>query len=186
MATKKISDLTELTSTAQDDVLAIVDTSANETKKIKVSNLVTGGDEFFVLSAGAYLSSGGTFFYLPISGVSQTESATLAWYHKLPLPANARLVDVALIYQRGATGRTLQLNAYDFSISGQGALLGGATNGPLAATSSTGGNLVFNFNTSAFDYTSTSQVGLGISIGGTLHQGNTVLGCTITMRFKLT
>ncbi len=41
MATnKKISELTELTSPASDDYLAIVDTSAGETKKIKRSNLI--------------------------------------------------------------------------------------------------------------------------------------------------
>jgi len=40
MATVKISALTELTSTATDDVIAIVDTSAGITKKIQVSNLI--------------------------------------------------------------------------------------------------------------------------------------------------
>ena len=40
MADKKISELTELTTAADDDLLAIVDDSATETKKITVSNLL--------------------------------------------------------------------------------------------------------------------------------------------------
>ena len=144
MATKKISDLTELTSTAQDDVLAIVDTSASETKKIKVSNLVTGGgDEFFIQVSGAYISGTGSFYMLPIPGFTQTEVTTAQWYSSFPVPANCRLVDVAMTYQRGATGRTINLVAYDNSNAGQGANLGNATNGPLNATSSGGGILQF-------------------------------------------
>lgn len=42
MADTKISALTELTSADNDDVLAIVDTSATATKKIQKSNLVAG------------------------------------------------------------------------------------------------------------------------------------------------
>ena len=39
MPNKKITELTELTTTASSDVLAIVDVGASETKKIQVSNL---------------------------------------------------------------------------------------------------------------------------------------------------
>jgi len=42
MANSKISDLTELTSVANDDVLVIVDDSATETKKISFANLSAG------------------------------------------------------------------------------------------------------------------------------------------------
>mgnify|MGYP003108739815 CR=1 FL=1 len=42
MANSKITDLTELTSAANDDVLVIVDDSASETKKITVANLSSG------------------------------------------------------------------------------------------------------------------------------------------------
>jgi len=42
MANSKISQLTELTSPANDDVLAIVDDSASETKKISFANLTSG------------------------------------------------------------------------------------------------------------------------------------------------
>jgi len=42
MANSKITDLTELTSVANDDVLVIVDDSASETKKISFANLSSG------------------------------------------------------------------------------------------------------------------------------------------------
>ena len=42
MANSKISELTELTSVANDDVLVIVDDSASETKKISFANLSSG------------------------------------------------------------------------------------------------------------------------------------------------
>jgi hypothetical protein len=42
MADKKISQLTALTTPATDDLLAIVDITANETKKITVANLLSG------------------------------------------------------------------------------------------------------------------------------------------------
>jgi hypothetical protein len=42
MANSKISELSELTTVANDDVLAIVDDSASETKKISFANLSAG------------------------------------------------------------------------------------------------------------------------------------------------
>ena len=44
MTDKKITQLTELTSPSSSDLLAIVDVSSNETKKIKASNLVLNSD----------------------------------------------------------------------------------------------------------------------------------------------
>lgn len=43
MANIKISELTELEQVDNDDLLVIVDTSANETKKVKARNVGTGG-----------------------------------------------------------------------------------------------------------------------------------------------
>ena len=195
MANKKITDLTELTSVADGDLVCIVDvsdttgSSAGTTKKIQKSNLVAGaggGNEYFTQVSGAYISGTGAFYNLPIGGFSQTEATSVQWYHKFAVPANVRLVDVTVMYQRGATGRTINLTAYDHNIPSQGANLGQATNGPLNATATGGGNLVFNFNTSAFDYTSSSEIGLGINIGGTVTSSTTLLGVAITMRFKFT
>ena len=42
MANSKISELSELTTVANDDVLVIVDDSATETKKISFANLSAG------------------------------------------------------------------------------------------------------------------------------------------------
>lgn len=190
MPNRKISDLTELTQTpAADDLIQVVDvsdTTASATgtnKKIQYSNLVDSGDKFWVANAGAYVSGSGNFYYLPCSGASQVESVSLQWYSKLAIPANCRLYDVSVIYQRGSTGRTINLTAYDFSIAGLGANLGSSTNGPLDATDSSGGTLLFNFNTSDFDYTPTSEMGLGINLAGST---TTILGFSFTMRFLLT
>ena len=47
MATKKITDLTELSATpASNDVVAIVDIDADVTKKITISNLQAGVQSF--------------------------------------------------------------------------------------------------------------------------------------------
>jgi len=56
MATVKISALTELTTAATDDVIAIVDTSAGTTKKIQVSNLPATSDSTKLPLAGGTLT----------------------------------------------------------------------------------------------------------------------------------
>lgn len=191
MASRKISQLSELATTpAADDLIQVVDVSdttfgaSGTNKKIQYSNLVGGGDQFLTYSGGAYISSTGTFFYLPCSGASQIESSVAQWYSRLALPANCRLYDVAVIYQRGSTGRTINLSAFDFNNTpGPDQNLGSSTNGPLAATNASYGSLVFNFNTSDFDYTSSSQMSLGVTLAGST---TTVLGFSFSMRFLLT
>ena len=193
MATRKITGLTELATTpADDDLVQIIDVSdttfsANGTnKKIQVSNLLAGaggGDEFWVAHGGAYISGTASFYYLPCSGASQAETTTVQWYSKLPIPSNCRLYDVAVFYQRGSTGRTINLTAYDFNEAGQAQNLGSSTNGPLSAQNASGDGLVFNFNTSDFDLTSASQFGLGINLAGS---STTILGFVWTARFILT
>jgi len=193
MPTRKISTLTELATTpADDDLIQIIDvsdttfSSAGTNKKIEVSNLMAAApqqDEFWVAHGGAYISGTASFYYLPCSGASQAEMTSVQWYSKLPIPSNCRLYDVAVFYQRGSTGRTINLTAYDFNETGQAQNLGSSTNGPLSATATGGDGLVFNFNTSDFDLTSDSQFGLGINLAGS---STTILGFCFTIRFLLT
>ena len=188
MPNRKISDLTELISTpADDDLIQVVDVSdttygpTGTNKKIQYSNLLDP-TKYFVLTGGAYVSGSGSFYYLPTNGTSQFEQVTPQWYSKLPVNANCRLVDVALYYQRGSAGRTINLTAYDFNEpSGPGQVLGSSTNGPLDATSTSGGVLQFDFDTSDFDLTTSSQFGLAINLAGST---TTILGLGFNMRFK--
>ena len=56
MADKKISQLTELTTAADDDSLVILDKDTDVTKRIEVSNLV-GTNELLLKTAGTLSSS---------------------------------------------------------------------------------------------------------------------------------
>ena len=66
MADQKISQLPELTTPADADVLAIVDVAANTTKKIQVGNLPggTGGGVTAVTGTAPITSSGGPLLTL--------------------------------------------------------------------------------------------------------------------------
>jgi len=84
MPNTKITALNELTTTpASDDVLAIVDISSNETKKIKVSTLGTGGSGTVTnVATGTGLTGGpitttGTIS-IATNGVTNTQLADLA------------------------------------------------------------------------------------------------------------
>ena len=74
-SSKKISELTELVSAADDDLIAIVDTSTGETKYIQKSNLVTGVAAERLIATGAINDSNKAFTftkeptYIVINGV---------------------------------------------------------------------------------------------------------------------
>jgi hypothetical protein len=75
MPNTKITALNELTTTpANDDVLAIVDISSNETKKIKVSTLGTGGGGSGTVTSVALTAPAA----LSVSGSPITTSGTIA------------------------------------------------------------------------------------------------------------
>ena len=71
MATKKITDLTELTSAASGDVLPIVDVDLDITKKISVSNLTSGIQA--QVDAKISKSDGTTYDINALAAVTQAE-----------------------------------------------------------------------------------------------------------------
>lgn len=162
MANKKITDLTELTSPADNDLVCIVDvsdtsgSSTGTTKKIQKSNLVTGGSstDHFTISGG-FFQNNTNFAYWSVSSASTTESAAVSYLTIAPMMAACRLVDVAVWVQLGAA-RDETINAYKHNNPGPSANLGGIT-----ASVSAGNVTVFTFNTSTFDYAAGDEFGLG-------------------------
>ena len=71
MATKKITDLVELTSAASGDVLPIVDISEDITKKITTSNLQAGLQSQINAKIAQY--DGATYDVTALAAVSQAE-----------------------------------------------------------------------------------------------------------------
>ncbi len=160
MANKKITDLTELTSPADGDLVCIVDvsdtsgSSTGTTKKIQKSNLVSGGADHFTINGG-FFQNNTNFAYFPVSSATTSESSSISYITTAPIMANCRLVDVTIWVQSGSA-RNETINAYDHSIGGAGANKGGIT------ASVTGSAVtVFTYNTSAFDYSAGDEFGLG-------------------------
>ena len=80
MANIKISELNELTSKANDDYVPIVDTSANETKKISIDNLDTKGIYLLAVdsTAPAECSTGDKYFNTTTNKI-YTATGTDTW-----------------------------------------------------------------------------------------------------------
>jgi len=92
MSDKKISDLVELTSLAADDVLPVVDASANATKRITGANLTTavrGDTGTLTLGDGTAISSlGADSFRLTANA---TSSGTLTAWERVDEPTSAKV-----------------------------------------------------------------------------------------------
>ncbi len=148
MANSKISDLTELTSVANDDVLVIVDDSATETKKISFANLSAGISvgtatslQFTALnSTGSTITKGSAVY---VSGhTTETQVADADNTSASSMPAFGIVSDDIL---NGATGTIViggevsGINTSSFSVGDE---LYVGTAGALTATKPTGTALI--------------------------------------------
>lgn len=115
MTDKKISELTELTSAEDTDVFPIVDTSANETKKIKMSNIlaltksVTVNTEY---SATAYLAwttihSYGTL--TPVNATSQALKVKITLDSKYTTDGSGAGATIRLRITGNTSGKTITI-----------------------------------------------------------------------------
>ena len=148
MANSKISELSELTTVANDDVLAIVDDSASETKKISFANLsagITVGNatqlQFTGLNnTGATLTKGSAVY---VSGhTSETQVADADNTSASSMPAFGIVSDDIL---NGATGTIViggELSGINTSAFSVGDELYVGTAGALTATKPTGTALI--------------------------------------------
>ena len=148
MANSKISELSELTTVANDDVLVIVDDSATETKKISFANLSAGisvGNatqlQFTALnSTGSTITKGSAVY---VSGhTTETQVAPADNSASASMPAFGIVSDDIL---NGATGTVIisgevsGINTASFSIGDE---LYVGTAGALTATKPTGTALI--------------------------------------------
>ncbi len=148
MANSKISELSELTTVANDDVLAIVDDSASETKKISFANLSAGisvGNatqlQFTALnSTGSTLTKGSAVY---VSGhTSETQVANADNSSASSMPAFGIVSDDIA---NGATGTIIiggevsGINTSSFTVGDE---LYVGTAGALTATKPTGTALI--------------------------------------------
>ena len=107
MANTKISDLTELTTTANDDLLVIVDTSTSTTKKIQVQNLPagSGGGVSSVTGTAPIASSGGSSPAISITAATTSAAGSMSSADKTKLDgieANADVTDATNVASAGA------------------------------------------------------------------------------------
>ena len=107
MANTKISDLTELTTTANDDLLVIVDTSTSTTKKIQVQNLPagSGGGVSSVTGTAPIASSGGSTPAISITAATTSAAGSMSSADKTKLDgieANADVTDATNVASAGA------------------------------------------------------------------------------------
>lgn len=156
MAVKKVTDLTALTSVADDDLFMVVDVSDTTdsddgtSKKITMDNL--RADEFITISGGFYQNNT-NFAYFPLSSASTTESSSLNYLTIAPVMANCRLVDVSIWAQSGSA-RNESINVYKKN-SQQGSL------GSVTASVSAGNVTTFTFNTSTYDFAQGDELNIG-------------------------
>lgn len=99
MATKKVTDLTELTTIADDDLVMVVDVSDTTgdadgtSKKITKSNLVTS-TPYLSMMHGSFFDTAIRDVYLPWTG--ESEMTTVQRWNKLPMGYNGYLKRVVL------------------------------------------------------------------------------------------
>ena len=148
MANSKITDLTELTSVANDDVLVIVDDSASETKKISFANLSSGitvGNatelQFTALnSTGATITKGSPVY---VSGhTTETQVADADNSSASTMPAFGIAKDDIANGNTGTiviAGEITGINTSSFSVGDE---LYVGTSGALTATKPTGTALI--------------------------------------------
>jgi len=99
MATKKVTDLTELTTIADDDLVMVVDVSDTTgdadgtSKKITKSNLVTT-TPYLCMMHGSFFDSSIRDVYLPWTG--ESEMTVVQRWNKLPQGYNGYLKRVVI------------------------------------------------------------------------------------------
>ena len=99
MADQKISQLPELTTPADADVLAIVDVAANTTKKIQVGNLPggTGGGVTAVTGTAPITSSGGATPDIGITAATTSAAGSMSAADKTKLDGIAAGAQVGTV-----------------------------------------------------------------------------------------
>lgn len=148
MANSKISELTELTSVANDDLFAVVDDSASETKKISFANLSAGISvgsatqlQFTALnSTGSSIAKGAAVY---VSGhTTETQVAPADNTSASTMPAFGITSDAIA---NGATGTVIisgEVSGINTSSFSDGDELYVGTGGALTATKPTGTALI--------------------------------------------
>ena len=148
MANSKISELTELTSVASDDLFAVVDDSASETKKISFANLSAGISvgsatqlQFTALnSTGSSIAKGAAVY---VSGhTTETQVAPADNTSASTMPAFGITADAIA---NGATGTVIisgEVSGINTSSFSDGDELYVGTGGALTATKPTGTALI--------------------------------------------
>ena len=148
MANSKISELTELTSVANDDLFAVVDDSASETKKISFANLSAGISvgsatqlQFTALnSTGSSIAKGAPVY---VSGhTTETQIALADNTSASTMPAFGITSDAIA---NGATGTVIisgEVSGINTSSFSDGDELYVGTSGALTATKPTGTALI--------------------------------------------
>ena len=104
---------------------------------------------------GGFFQNNSNFAYWPVSSASTTESGSISYLTLTPIMTDMRLVDVTIWCQSGTTGNET-ISAYDFSVGGPGSNLGSVTESVALGTPTK-----FTFNTSTFDYSEGSELGIG-------------------------
>jgi len=149
MANSKITDLTELTSVANDDVLVIVDDSASETKKITFANLSSGisvgaaSEVTFTAKndTGSSIAKGKAVYISGASG-SDTTIALAANTSASTMPAFGITKEAIANNSTGAVVLTGTLSGINTSSFSEGDELYVSTSGDLTATKPTGTTLI--------------------------------------------
>ena len=99
MATKKVTDLTELTTVADNDLVMVVDVSdttgdaSGTSKKITKANLVTT-TPYLCMLHGSFFDTSIRDVYLPWTG--ESEMTTVQRWNKLPMGMNGYLKQVVV------------------------------------------------------------------------------------------
>ena len=195
MADKKITDLTALTTPANNDVLAIVDVAANITKKVSVSDLVSGAVTG-VTATAPITSTGGNTPDIGISAATTSAAGSMSAADKTKLDGIAAGAEVGTVTSvtagTGLSGGTITgsgtiaLNASvndltDVSVSGvtDGELLIGKTDGTFTnATLTAGSGITLVEGDGSIEITANTGGGgtvtsVGLSDGGGMTIGGT-------------
>ena len=151
MANSKITDLTELTSVANDDVLVIVDDSASETKKITFANLSSGISvgaasevTFTALNnTGSSIAKGKAVYISGASG-SDTTIALADNTSASTMPAVGITKEAIANNSTGTVVLSGTLSGINMSAFSEGDVLYVGTSGDLTDTKPTGTGLIQN------------------------------------------
>jgi hypothetical protein len=162
MANKKITELTALTATAVDDVLAIVDVSGTaETKKITVANLLktSGGDDHFTFNGGGYIST--TSEVAVTWGMATADGSYFNYLTTALIPIDCRVVSVTT--QSQSAGGSTDISVYKPTAYNQAVsvapVLGTAVN---HAAHDSGVVYTSTFDSATFDFVAGDRMGVTV------------------------